>query len=61
MTFLSRSFFFFFRLAPVAHGSSQARKRRIGAAAAGLYHSHGSTGFKLPLLPTLQLTATPNL
>ena len=32
-------FFFFFRAIPAAYGSSQA-KGRIGAAAAGLRHSH---------------------
>ena len=33
----------FFRAAPVAYGSSQARGQ-IGAAAASLYHSHSNAG-----------------
>ena len=36
-------FFFLFRVAPSAYGSSQARGQ-IGAAVAGLHHSHSSTG-----------------
>ena len=36
-------FFLLFRAAPVAHGSSQARGL-IGAAAAGLHHSHSHAG-----------------
>ena len=50
----------FFKAASVAYGSPQARGR-IEAAAAGLHHSHSSTGSKLCLWPTLQalqLTAT---
>ena len=47
---------FFFRAEPTAYGSSQARGH-IGAAAAGLHHSHSSTG---PSRPTPQLTATPD-
>ena len=46
--------FAFFRAAPVAHGSSQVRGH-IGAAAAGLCHSHGNTGSKLGLRPMWQL------
>ena len=47
---------FLFRAAPVAYGSSQAR-RRIGAATASLHHSHSNARSKphLPLTP--QLTA----
>ena len=37
------SFFFLFKAAPVASGSSQARGR-IGAAAASLHHSHSNAG-----------------
>ena len=44
-------FLFFLRAAPVAYGSSQARGR-IGAAAAGLCHSHSKTGSK-PHLPSM--------
>ena len=50
-------FFLLFRATPAAYGSSQARGG-IGTAAAGLYHSHGSTGSKLHLRPTPQLRAT---
>ena len=52
-------FFFFglFRSAPKAHGSSQVRGR-IGAVAAR--HSHNHVGSQLHLLPTAQLTATPD-
>ena len=35
--------FVLFTAAPAAYGSSQAR-RQIGAAAAGLYHSHSNAG-----------------
>ena len=35
--------FVFFRAVPTAHGGSQARGG-IGAAAAGLHHSHSSAG-----------------
>ena len=48
-------FFFFFLAAPVAYGSFQARGQ-IGAAAAGLGHSHA--GSEPNLQPTLQLVAT---
>ena len=47
--------FFFFLAAPVAYGSFQARGQ-IGAAAAGLGHSHA--GSEPNLQPTLQLVAT---
>ena len=50
-------FFVFFRAAPAAHGSSQARGQ-ISAAAASLCHSHSNAKSKLRLRPTLQLTAT---
>ena len=57
------SFFFsfccLFRAIPVAYGGSQARGR-IGAAAAGLHHSHSNTRSKPPLPPTPQFTATPD-
>ena len=46
----------FFRAAPVAYGSSQARGQ-IGAATAGLHHSHSNTRSELYLRPTLQLKA----
>ena len=44
-----------FRVAPMADGSSQA-KRQIAAAAAGLHHSN--EGFEPHLQPTPQVTAT---
>ena len=40
--------FFLFMAAPAASGSSQARGQ-IGAAAAGLYHSHGNSGSQVHL------------
>ena len=43
-----------FRALPVAYGGSQSRGR-IGAAIAGLHHSHSNTGSKLCLLPTPKL------
>ena len=49
----------FFRAAPAAYGSSEARGR-IRAAAAGLHHSQGNTGSDSHLQPTPQLTATPD-
>ena len=51
-------YFFFFRAAPVAYGSSQARGR-IRTAAAGLLHSHSHShsGCKLSLSSTLWLEA----
>ena len=51
-------FLFIFRATPVAYGGSQVR-RQIGAAAAGLYHSHSSARSELRLHPTPQVTATP--
>ena len=53
--YLINDFFFLFRAAPMAYGSSQARGR-IGAAAAGLHHSHSNTRSKPHLQPTPQLT-----
>ena len=41
------------------YGSSQARTG-VGAAAAGLHHSHSNTGSDLCLQPTPQLIATPD-
>ena len=43
----------------MACGSSQTRGQ-IRATAAGLHHSHSDVGSKLHLLPTPQLTATPD-
>ena len=48
--------FIYFRAAPVAYGSSQARGV-IGAAAAGLRQSHSNARSQLCLRPTPQLTA----
>ena len=48
-----------FRGAPVAYGSSQARGW-ISATAAGLYHSHSKSRFKLHLWPIPQLMAMPD-
>ena len=42
-SFFSLSFFFLFRAAPVAYGSSRVRGQ-IGATAVGLHHSHSHTG-----------------
>ena len=52
--------FFFFKAAPVAYGSSQARAQ-IGAAAASLCHSHSNVGSEPHLQPTLQLSAMLDL
>ena len=52
-------FFWHFRATCVAYGSSQARGR-IGAAAAGLHHSHSNMGSQPHLWPTPKLTATPD-
>lgn len=52
--------FFFFRVAPLAYVSSQARGQ-IGAVAAGLHHSQSNAGFEPHLQPTPQLTAMPDL
>ena len=49
--------FLFFRAAPVAYGSSQA-KGQIRAVAAGLYQSHSHVGSEPPLQLTPQLMAT---
>ena len=53
------SSFVFFRAAPAAYGSSQARGL-IGAADAGLCQSHNYARSELCLQPTPQLTATPD-
>ena len=47
------------RAAPAAYGGSQARGR-IGAAAAGLHHSHSNAASEPRLRPTPQLTARPD-
>ena len=52
-------FFFLFRAAPMAYGSSQVRGR-IGAIAASPGHNHNNSGSEPGLQPTPQLTATPN-
>ena len=58
-SFLFFSFFsFFFRATPMAHGSFQAQGL-IGAADAGLCHSHSNSGSKPHLQSTPQLMATP--
>ena len=44
-------FFFFLMAVPVAYGSSQARGQ-IGAAAAGLQHSHSNSGSELSAIYT---------
>ena len=49
-------FTFLFMAGPEAYGSSRARGR-IGAAAAGLHHSHRNPVSKLHLRPVLQLVA----
>ena len=51
--------FAFFRAAPAAWGSSQARGL-IRAVAAGLRQSHSNTGLEPRLQSTPQLTATPD-
>ena len=48
--------FVFFRAAPAACGSSQA-KGQIRAVPAGLHHSYSNTGSKLSLQRTPQFTA----
>ena len=50
-------FFSLFTAAATAYGGSQARGR-IGAAAAGLHHSHSNTGSEQSLRPTPLLTDT---
>ena len=52
-------FFSFFRVAPKACRSSQARGQ-IGATAAGLCHSHSNARSELYLWPAPQLMAVPN-
>ena len=52
-------YFLLFRATPATYGSSQARGR-IGVTAASLLHSHSKTGSELHLLPTPELTATPD-
>ena len=52
-------FFFLFTATPAACGSSRARGE-IGAAAAGLHHSHSNMGSQLHLRPAVQLVATPD-
>ena len=49
-----------FRATPTAYGGSQARGR-IGAAVAGLHHSHSNTESQPCLRPTPQLTSMPDL
>ena len=44
-------FFCLFRATPAAYGDSQAGGR-VGAVAAGLYHSHSNAGSDPPLHPT---------
>ena len=51
------SFLLVFRAEPVAYGSSQARGR-IGAAAAGLDHSHSNMGFEPYMLFMPQFMGT---
>ena len=50
-------FFFLFRAAPTAYGSSQTRDP-IGAAAAGLHHSHCNPESKPQLRPMTRLAGT---
>ena len=52
-------FVFLFRATPEAYGSSQARGG-IGAAAAGLWHSHSNSVSEPRLRPIQQLMATPD-
>ena len=52
-------FYYLFRAAHTAHGSSQVRGY-IGAAATGLNHSHSNSGSKPCLQPTPQLRETPD-
>ena len=56
---LSLSLSLLFRATPAAYGTSWARGH-IGAAAAGLHHSHNSARSDPRLRPTLQLVATPD-
>ena len=57
LNFFKLKFFFLLRATLAAYGSSQARGQ-IGAAAAGLQHSHSKARSKPWLWPTPQLTAT---
>ena len=50
-------FLIFFKAAPVAYVSPQARGQ-TGTAVAGLHHSHSNARCELHLLPTLQLKST---
>ena len=59
LLFIIFFFFLLFWAAPMAHGGSQARGL-IGAATAGLHHSHGNAGSELHLRLTPQLMATPD-
>ena len=52
-------FFFLFRAAPAAYGSSQARGW-IRAEVTGLHHSHSNVRSELHLRPTPQLAAKPD-
>ena len=56
-TLPSRSFFFFFRAAPQAYESSQARGP-VGATATSLHHSHSKVRSKPHLQPTPQKSLT---
>ena len=56
---MRRVFFLLFRAASMAYGGSQASSQ-IGAAAAGLHHSHSNSGSKPCLQPTPQLTEIPD-
>ena len=61
LSFIYFLFFIFlhFRASPAVYESSQASDR-IGAVAAGLHHSHSSTGSKPCLRPIPQPTTTPD-
>ena len=54
-----KNFFYLFRAASTAYGGSQARGR-IGAADAGLHHSHSNAGFELHLQLAPQVAAIPD-
>ena len=55
----SIDFFLLIRAVPRVYGGSQARGR-IGAASAGLHHSHSNVGSELCLRPIPQLMAMPD-
>ena len=57
--FLFYLFVLLFRAVPAAYGGSKARGQ-IGAAGAGLHHSHSNAGSELHLQPTPRLLATPD-